>query len=288
MAAMLVATLVVAGPAAAKSLPAPRGFRLRASNGYSLRVIALNNPKAGRSGVIVIVSNRNSSVVYSTSDAVVTETSIEADLGEVGRIDVDFVPSGQARTERSECGGRPLIFDGGRYQGVIDFEGEHGYSQAHVKSARGEARLLLSIVCAGSTPSEGIGGHSPGARLTAKSKDRGGLEFVAMKNSPSRPTRLTASIEEKRGAMEIARSVAVVAPPRAFAFDVPSGDATVDPPTPFSGQAEYRRRPGGGSTWRGDLSVDFPGRPNVRLTGGSTHASLERAVLNPSHPFRAF
>jgi hypothetical protein len=281
----LLAAFAVAGTASAESLPAPPGFSVRASNGFSLKVIGLRNSKTGESGLIAFVSGRNSSVVYSTQDAVVTDTSIKADLGEVGRIDVDFVPSGKPRTERAECGGKRFTFDSGHYDGVIDFEGEHGYSQAHVKSARGEARLLLSIVCAEPTGSEGRGGHSPGARLTARTKGRTPFEFVAMKNSPSRPTRLAASLEEKRGTVEIARAVGITAPPGAFAFDVPSGTATVDPPAPFAGRAVYHRRRGGSSTWRGDLSVDFPGRPNVGLTGGSARASLERAVLNPGHPF---
>jgi hypothetical protein len=280
----LFAALVVAGPASAESLPAPPGFHLRASNGYSLTVLAGGNPENARGSVLVLVQKRNSAVLY-TTHAVVTETSIKADLGSVGRINVNFVPSGQRKTERPDCGGKPFTFDSGRYEGVIDFEGEHGYSRAHAASARGEAKLALSLVCAGPATREGSGGNSPGARLTARRKGRAGLEFVAMKNSPSRPARFTATVQEKRGELEILRSVGVTARPRAFNFDVPSGVATVEPPAPFSGRGEFRRRRGGGSTWRGDLTVDFPGRPNVRLTNGSTHASLERAVLNPGHPF---
>jgi hypothetical protein len=215
----------------------------------------------------------------------VTETSIEADLGSVGRIDVNFVPTGSPRMSRSRCGGKPIAFDSGRWVGAIDFRGERGYSEAHATSARGEAKLVLSRVCADSGGSEGIGGHSPGARLDARSKAPERLEFVAMKNSPSRPARFAASIRERRDGLEISRSVGVVAPPRAFAFDVPSGTAAVDPPAPFSGRAEYHHRRGGTPTWHGNLSVDFPGRPNVRLTGAATRASLVRAVLNPSHPF---
>jgi hypothetical protein len=281
---VLLLALFVAGHASAESLPAPPGFHLRASNGYSLTVLAGGNPENGRGSVLVLVHKRDSAVLYA-AHALITESSIEADLGPVGRIDVDFVPSGKARTERSECGGDPFTFDSGRYEGVIDFEGEHGYSRTHATSARGEAKLALSLVCAGPATREGSGGNSPGARLTAWRKGRGGLEFIAMKNSPSRPARFTATIQEKHGAMEISRSVGVTARPNAFEFDVPSGVTTIDPPSPFAGRAKYRRGRGGGSTWHGDLTVDFPGRPDVRLTGGSTHASLERAVLNPGHPF---
>src|SRR5262249_7775126 len=144
----------------------------------------------------------------------------------------------------------------------------------------------LGILCAlVGVRSEGRtgGGHLPGAVLEARNH-AGRVEFIAMKNGPSRPSRFTASIGERHGAMEIIRSVRVVAPRNSFTFDVPAGVASVEPPAPFSGRGEYRRRKGGDPTWRGDLSVDFPGHPDVRLTGGSTHASLEGALLNPGHP----
>ena len=106
----LLAVLAVAATASAKSLSAPPGFRLQASDGYSLSVLASGNPESGRGDVLVFVHRRNSAVLYATH-ALVTETSIEADLGPVGRIDVDFVPSGKAKTERPECGGQPFTFD---------------------------------------------------------------------------------------------------------------------------------------------------------------------------------
>ena len=105
-----------------------------------------------------------------------------------------------------------------------------------------------------------------------------------MKNSPSRPARFAASIAERRGGMEISRSVAAVAGPGAFAFDVPSGRATIEPPAPFAGVGNFRRSSDRGSTWGGNLTVDFPGHPNVALTGAGTKASLVRAVDNPATP----
>jgi hypothetical protein len=283
--AVLLAALTVAGPASAESLPAFPAFHLRASNGYSVSVLAGTDRKTGKGDIAVFVGNRTSSVFYSTR-AAVSATSIEADLGAVGRIDVDFVPSGVPKTERPDCGGKPITFEGGRWEGEIDFEGEHGYSEAHATSVRDEAKPALAILCALVGGPVGVGrsggGHLPGALLETRNKAQR-AEFRAMKNGPADPARLTASIVEKRGSMQIIRSVDVVAPPGAFQFDVAAGVATVDPPAPFSGRGEYRRRRGGGSTWRGDLAVDFPGRANVRLAGGSTHASLEGAVQHPAH-----
>lgn len=278
----LLAPTAVASASAAESPLVPPGFTLRASNGYRLSVLGLVNPRTGRGGVLLFMRSRHAKVFYSTR-ASVSLGSIEADLGPIGRIDVRFVPSGGSHLERSSCG-KPVAVQSGRYEGTIDVEGEEGYSRVHATSARGEAKLVLSLLCAG-TRSEGIGGHSPGARLTVKHRGRRRFEFTAMKNSPTRPARFAASIEERRGALRISRSVEATAAPGAFDFDIPSGRAEVRPPGPFSGAATYRRPRGGRARWHGDLSVDFPGRRGVRLTAPGTHASLIRAVLNPSHPF---
>jgi len=276
--------LAVSAPlASATPRLAPSGFRLQASNGYTLTLFAGGNPRTGQGGVSVALDKRAAHVLYLTP-ATVTATSIEADLGPVGRIDVHFVPSGRTKTERSECG-QAASFNAGNYEGTIDFRGEQGYSQVQATSARGEIRVALSLLCARSVGPAGIGGHAPGAQLTARHRGDRSVSFEAIKNGSSRPARFVASISEQRGAVRILREVSAVAAPSAFSFDVPSGFATVAPPAPFAGQATYRR-PGSVVSWRGDLAVDFPGRPGVSLTGPGTHAGLVRAVLNPSHPFR--
>jgi hypothetical protein len=264
-------------------LPAPSGFNLRASNGYTLSVMALAGPRTDRGIILWLMRSRYAQVSYSV-EAVVSPTSIEADLGAIGRIDVDFIPSGQSRTERSICGD-PIQVDSGRYEGTVVFEGEEGYSEIHASSARGDATLALNLICPGGPKVTGYGGRSPGALLTVRQRPHQ-LEFTAMKNSPTRPARFAASISERRADMAISRSIHVTAAPNSFDFDVPSGRALVTPPTPFVGQARYIRSSGKSTGWRGDLRVDFPGHANVRLTGSGVHASLIRAVLNPSHPFR--
>lgn len=284
LASVFIALLVSSGSAFAEGPVLPGGFRLKASNGYSLSVVSFHKPNTERGEVLVLAQAPGSAVLYFTR-ATATDTSIEADLGAVGRIDVDFVPSGRARMERSACGGRPLAVDSGRYVGTIDFQGEQGYSEAHATSARGDAKFTLNLVCT-RVGSEGIGGHSPGALLRVHHRGSARFGFEARKNSPSRVARFDASIDERRGPLAITRAVGVEAGPATFDYDVPGGSATVAPPAPFDGTAFYRRAPGGRVTWRGSLSVDFPGRAGVRLTGAGTRASLERAVQNPSHPFR--
>jgi hypothetical protein len=276
--------LVLASPSLAHAdpLPAPGGFRLSAANGYSLSVLSGQSPKTGAGIVLLRVRSPSAQVVYG-SPATVTATSIEADLGSVGRIDVDFAPSGELRTEKSPCGEKPVPFDSGSYVGSIDFQGEEGYTEVHTTSAPGDMRMLLGFTCIESGNSEGFGGHSPEAQLIAQGPR---FQFLAMKNSQTRPARFAASTQERRGSLTISRTAEASARPGAFDFDVPEGFAQVSPPTPFSGEATYHRAPPKRPSWKGDLAVDFPGRSNVDLTGAGTRAGLRRAVLNPSHPFR--
>ena len=279
----IVVVLGSAGSAsAARPALVPPGFSLRASHGYRLSVLALGDPRAGSGFVVVTLRSRHAEASY-FAPAAPGPNSLEADLGALGRLDVHFVPSGQPRSERAVCG-KPALVEGGRYEGTIDFEGEEGYSRVHATSARGEAKGWLGILCP-SRGSEGTGGHSPGARLTARQRGASGFGFSAMTNSPSRPVRFVASVRERRGDLKIERSVTATAASHAFDFDVPSGEARVRPPRPFAGTATYRRRPGGRPRWRGGLRVDFPGRSDVWLTGPGTRASLIRAVVNPGHPF---
>jgi hypothetical protein len=270
--------------AAAEPLPAPTGFRLPASNGYTLAVLSGLDSKTGRGYVLLMALSPDAQVIYN-APASVTATSIEADLGPAGRIDVDYAPSSGTHTEQVPCGKDSVTFDSGSYVGVIDFHGEEGYSEAHAASVPGEIKTTLSLLCLGPIVTEGFGAHEPGARLTAQRARAPQLQFGAAKNSPTRLARFGAAIKERRGQMRISRFVEASSGPGAFDFDVPGGFAQVSPPAPFSGEATYRKR-GKQTSWRGNLTVDFPGRSNVRLTGAGVRAGMRRAVLNPSHPFR--
>lgn len=282
----LLAACSFAASAAAESSPAPSGFRLPASHGYSIHGIAFDgDPRGEHDEVILFVSRKGSGAVYFVLGGVsVTETTVSADLGSLGSIDLRFVPSGKPRTERSACNPKPIEFDSGFYEGRIDFEGEERYTEAHATRVRGEIRLLASLICGGSV-NEGSGGHSPGARLVARRHwQQGRVEFEATKNSPTRPSRFRASIEERSGSMFIAREVEAEAKAAAFDFDVPAQTALVSPPAPFSGSARFVRRGESPGRLRGSLSVDFPGRSGISLSG--SRGSLIRWVRNPSHPFR--
>jgi hypothetical protein len=280
--------LLSAGVPAAGAAPyVPGGFRLAASNGYTIHALTYDgDPRGQHDGVVLFVGRKGGGATYFARRGVqVTETTVSADLGKLGSIDLHIVPSGEPRIERSTCDPQPIEVDSGFYEGRIDFVGEEGYTEAHRTRARGEVRLQASLICPGQEGDEGFGGHSPGGQLRLQRRwDQGRLEFEATKNSPTRPSRFRALIGETRDGLGIEREVEATAGPRAFEFDVPNQSATLEPPSPFSGSARFQGSKGRVGRLRGNLLVDFPGRSDVPLSG--TQGNLQRWVQNPSHPFR--
>ena len=87
------------------SAPIPPGFKLRSSNGYTIEFYALQASSANGSVALafIVVSGRTGSVSY-LAPATATASSVEADLGELGRISVIFHATGGTRRQRPICG----------------------------------------------------------------------------------------------------------------------------------------------------------------------------------------
>ena len=124
----------VTSTARADVVGAAGAFTLTGSNGYRILVLADSRRADGRGEVILFVGRRQSGVSY-FAPANVTDSHIEADLGGLGHIAVQFVPSG-AVEEESACGGDPTQFEGGVYEGSIEFNGEQGYTRASATRVR--------------------------------------------------------------------------------------------------------------------------------------------------------
>jgi hypothetical protein len=284
---VIVAAFLAPSAAAGDGPVTPTGFRLQATNGYSLRALSYDgDPKGDQDALLLWFSGKDSAVSYAARKGVeVTETTISADLGSIGTVDIHFVPHGPPR-EEVICGSEPIEFQPGFFEGRIDIEGEEGFTEVHAMRAPGEIRFVLRLVFCSRDFSEGAGGRSPGARLSvSRHWSQGSLHFEARKNSPTRPARFSASITERRGNLAISRGVASTAGPGAFEFDVPQQRAVLDPPSPFKGTARFRGSAGRGpGRLRGSLGVDFPGHSNVSLAG--SRGGLGRYVQNPGQVFR--
>jgi hypothetical protein len=254
-------------------LPAAGGFRVKAGNGYSLVVLGVSARGGHPASVEIVVSGRHRGVVYS-APATVTETSIQANLGELGEISVAFHPSGRPTTVRPKCGGSPVSFDSGSYEGTIDFHGEEGYTEVDATSAPGNLDFWLDALCLG------IGGGSgpllPGAELHIRNPQLG-PEFTVVKNRPDAPARVEVGVSEYRDGISIERFTALLMPTGSFKYDPRLQVATLDPPLPFAGSGRFDRSKKASKRWSGDLTIDMPGREGVPLTGSGLRATLVHA-----------
>ena len=130
----------------------PPGFELPSSNGYTIEVTVLRSATGGPGGgpsafANILVSGQTGVVSYIAPAIARRKDSFEVPLGELGHIAVTFHPTEGSRLRRV-CGKNQSIHvASGYYEGVIDFHGEHGYTEVEALRARGDARLLLDLVC---------------------------------------------------------------------------------------------------------------------------------------------
>ncbi len=267
------------GMAPADSGPAlyPEPLELRASNGYSLMAWGTPESKGRPSHLLLVVSRPGALVTY-VAPAEITPGSMQADLGELGAIDVSFRASGRTKTERAPCGRKPIEFEPDVFEGRIDFRGEGGYAEVHATRAEGDLRFIGEALCPSIAGPSGTGPNLPGAGITVGT-DRlrpGGFRFEAHKNHPLTHSFFSASVAERVGRLQIERSISVVGRSAAFEYDPTLQLATVEPPPPFVGSAAFHRGALPLNRWSGSLTVDFPGRRAADLTGGNPRVGLFR------------
>jgi hypothetical protein len=281
----LAAALLAAAPAAsAAEEPETRpfdAFALQGSNGYRIFVFGIFHSGYGESGEVGILVRRKGSAAFYVAPALVTDAEFKADLGFLGEIDVVFRSSGKKGVAHPDCAPKQrIVYDKGTYVGTIEFRGEEGYTQVDTDRARFLYGSLASIGCSYSITSEVFGRDLPGIRLKARSRiGAGNLAMQANQGHPGARVRVTATISEKRGRIRISRGVEQTYPARALEFAPDLRFAALRPDAPFSGTGTFRRGAKQANRWSGNLSVDFPGRANVSLTGTRFHASLRHSRL---------
>jgi hypothetical protein len=277
----VAAALAVSAPAASAIGEPDTGgfgvFRLKGSNGYQMLVLA-NSGRGYRSGeVLILVFGKDKYVSYQ-APATVTDTLIQADLGAVGRIDVQFEPNGEKETARSRCDpDDKLTYDDGSYMGTVEFRGEEGYTEVTATRVPPWFGFILDN-CSSLSYGELFGRTLPGARLMARARlQNGKLALQVNQNRPRARVWLTAMIKERRGPVRIERHVETVDSGISFAFHPNLRSAVLRPEDPFSGRAVFRRDAKRANHWTGTLAVDFPGRSNVSLAGPSFQVGLRHA-----------
>jgi hypothetical protein len=260
------------------------GFVLHGTHGYLIGVTAYSDAGHGPR-INVSVARAHDSASYETSGSVTAE-GIHADLGGLGRIDLDFHPSGGERTAHSRCGGGSVTYQPGSFEGVFEFNGEQGYTRARTDRVALTPPWLLILNrfgCGSSGHGEAISSQEPGARLRGISYAHGRrLAFQVNKNRPQGKAVFTASLAERRNGMKVFREASGVAPSSTFRYDKHLRTASLGPGGGFLGSASLRRSSSSVSPiWTGDLRLDFPGH-EVPLAGPGVYVNLLHARFTTS------
>lgn len=260
-------------------------FRLDGSNGYSIRVYAYSEPLGEKERISVSAVRKGSSAFYS-APVRMTATTINADLGSLGKVDLSLNPSGREKTIRLRCShGDSFTYEPGVYEGVLEFKGEEGYTMVRATQVPLRPLIEPSTFCGGGRGSgESRGPGFPGARLQGVSyADGRALSFQVNKNRPRGVVVFEASLRERRDGILIHREVQGATKSGAFRFRPDLATAVLSPPAPFSGSASLSRSPDSvNPIWTGGLTLDFPGRSNLPLAGPAVHVSIVHARFNCS------
>ncbi|HEU4735452.1 MAG TPA: hypothetical protein VFS48_00290 [Solirubrobacterales bacterium] len=205
---------------------------------------------------------------------------IDARFGKFGRVSVRLKTERMRKGKLEEqCTGKPETIRYGVFVGTIRFRGEGGYTSVDARQATGRLSSGEKIKCVfpNLRPGSGSVAHAsrqvPPSLGAAQGRHRGfGVEIYGGKR---RSAFFSAFSQERRGRIEVFRNVFAEGSPASFDFVSDLSSATVRPPRPFQGEASFQRTPTG-PTWSGTLSVDFPGRDDVRLAGPRFEADLVR------------
>jgi hypothetical protein len=274
-------SVALSGPAPREPLLVPAGFELPAGDGYTLHAVA-RAPFVGSEGSLQLTLSAKGREVTYEAPATVTETSIEADLGALGEIAVEFQRSNKAVS--ASCQRGEVRFDSGSWVGTIQFHGEEGYAAVEATSARPNLKRVAGESC-GPLFGSAESGPRRGAELFIRNPGLG-PQLSVYKHRPEAAALIVARLREyipgtssgHNTGIEIERTVGTWMPGSDFTYDRRRlRTATVTPPAPFAGTAHFDHGLKAGMRWSGDLTVDMPGRADVPLTG-----RLLRAYLEPS------
>lgn len=247
---------------------------LEGSNGYRIYI-----ERRGHRKVFLLAAGGRNTVAYVARSLAPKGSGIKARLPGVGWISVRFRPQGPPQREKPlrfpGCKSKEIVEQPGWFVGAIRIRGERGYTRVRRKRAPGTIKTVGKEVCKRSTLAVGPESDSGGIELRAVS-DSAGFDASAIPELTSTAV-FSAGTSERRRGMEIYRSTFVHGKKK----DLLLGDtrpfplsATVTPPAPFQGSAEYRRTPEGERTWTGSLTVLLPGLGPVALTGPDFSARL--------------
>jgi hypothetical protein len=262
----------------ANPLPSPGAFVIHGSNGYVIAVATAPADRGEPNRVYVEIVNSMGGANY-IAPARLDGEGIKADLGPFGKINMRWHPNGRVGVVPIRCKRyhSHIYVAEGTYRGSVHIVGESSFTTATAHRVRGKTGRYNAGGC-GYTTSEGFPG--PGILLEASIFEsrlpKDSYRYLSVvQNRPGEQVSYLAEMGEKRGRLAIGLRAYAFGRPKTLEVDNPLDTGTISPPAPFSGTGTFQRiarhRPG---RWRGDLTVDFPGRPDVPLAGKNFGAFL--------------
>lgn len=244
-----------------------------------------------------------SSSVYAVhNQSSLAQGVIRARLGSLGRVSLRFRPNGRIRKHHLErgCKGRPPITEYGTFIGHVSFDGEGDYLHASFAKGRGEVTHAFRLECKKGraydlspkplreyvAPDFGFFfsfGRGSVSLLNAAARSHG--RYVGIRAAHSEGSGPGAEVQlgtlESRGEMAIGRGAYVNGFPGTLVTSLPGAHpatATLAPPAPFYGEANYLEKSSTSHSWAGTLRVSLPGL-TLPLTGPGFYTSL--CVVSP-------
>lgn len=227
---------------------------------------------------------------------------LRARFGPIGRVALRFQPGGKARVGRraKHCRGPRPQTEFGVYRGSVSLRGEGGYFHLRTRAAAGTRSRTFRLSCAHGqahqvrskalyeyvSPYESFITTNGGGNIALlRAVSEAGGRYVSVRASHFQGSgpgaEVRASTLEQRPGMAISRTVEVNGEAGTLLTTLPGehpATATLAPPAPFHGRAEYAENSATSHRWTGTLAVSLPGL-EVPLTGAGFATSL--CVLSP-------
>jgi hypothetical protein len=257
--------------------------QVRATHGYRI-----NFSENDKGYFFVRVKGHGTTTDFATRVRHAPDGHLIADFGRRGRFDLRFVPVGRPEPLplvswcQAESRGE---WQDGYLVGRARFRTERGYARIQIHRVPAAAESWPHMIC--EYGSYAPPGHHKEQRASLVAYASTGGDFLSLK-PPKRilsfhaiqyyrhakpadhRTEFVAELTEAAGRITVSRKVAVPADESSLRFpgtpQLPE-ELEVDPPSPFSGSADFLRTRESTFTWSGDLAVDFPGLGRLRLTG---------------------
>jgi hypothetical protein len=282
--ALLPAAATAAKPSASTVAPyRAASFSLPGSNGFRIEVSGTETTHRLPNVFVAASKGHRYKVQYLAHGISTPSGTLSAKFPGLGRIDVRFEEWKVVhRAPPDNCTGPPNIVRRGFFRGTIRFRGEEGFTSVHRHSAPGRIIESFKQVCNGG---ELKGGNGPEVKWTRLDASRGtgpiAVNFTASRieiaNASSALTGYYMSAVTHHDGLTVMAFASAQGDPSGFVTTgtgvIPS-DATVEPPTPFTGSATFHLDSPHSSSWTGTLGVELPGIGEVALAGSTFSSAL--------------